>query len=91
MPTITHADLDRAQTQGRLVATKDDQQAFEAAAEDLAIARLEDDRNDTNDYFRLWFWFEEGARNYVDGQYHLDGIQRRLKERVEEIYQEAKN
>jgi len=86
MSTITTSDLDRARTQGRLVATKDNQQAFEAAAENLAIAMLENDRDA---YDRLWIWFEEGARNNVDGQYHLEGIQRRLKDRAEELYKEA--
>lgn len=82
MPTISNSDLDRMQTMGRLVATKDNQNAFEAAAEYLAISRLEG-----SNFTRLWIWFEEGARNYVDGQYHLDSIQRRLKERADEIYQ----
>lgn len=90
MPTITTSDLDRMQTQGRLVATKDNQQAFEAAAENLAVAMLEDDENNTSTYTRLWIWFEEGARNYVDGQWHLDGIQKRLRERARELYEEAK-
>lgn len=80
---INDADLVRMQTLGRKVAKDDDQQSFEDAAEYLAISRLEGSA-----FVRLWIWFEEGARNYVDGQYHLDAIQRRLKERAEEIYQE---
>jgi len=91
MPTITTSDLDRMQTQGRLVATKDNKQAFEAAAESLAIALLEDAEHDTSNYTRLWIWFEEGARNYTDGQWHLEGIQRRLKARAQELYEEAKS
>lgn len=86
MSTITTSDLDRAQTQGRLVATKDNQHAFEAAAEGLAVMLLEED---ALGYSRLWIWFEEGARNYVDGQWHLEGIQRRLKDRADELYKEA--
>lgn len=81
MATITAGDLDRMQTMGRLVATKDNQKAFEAAAEYLAVAMVEEEG-----YTRLWIWFEEGARNYADGQYHLEAIQRRLKERAEELY-----
>lgn len=87
MPTITNADLDRAQTQGRLVATKDNQQAFEAAAENLAISLLEED---AQGYRYLWAWFEEGARNYATDMWHLEGIQRRLKARAQELYEEAK-
>lgn len=79
--TIKHGDLDRMVTMGRLVATKDNQQAFEAAAVYLAVADLESPENVS----RLWIWFEEGARNYVDGQYHLDGIQARLKDRAYDI------
>ena len=90
MPTITHADLDRAQTQGRLVATKDNQQAFEAAAENLALAKLEDEEHGTEGYVDLWIWFEEGARNYATDMYHLTGIQDRLKARAQELYEEAK-
>jgi len=77
---IKSGDLDRMQTMGRLVATKDNQQAFETAAEYLAISVLEG-----SNFHQLWIWFEEGARNYVDGQYHLDGIQARLKARANEI------
>jgi hypothetical protein len=79
---ISNSDLHHMQTMGRLVATHDDRQAFESAAEYLAVSRLEG-----SNFTRLWLWFEEGARNYVDGQYHLVGIQKRLKERAEEIYQ----
>jgi hypothetical protein len=84
MPTITNSDLDRMQTMGRLVAAKDNQQAFESAAEYLAISRLEG-----NNFTRLWFFFEEGARNNCDGQYHLDAIKARLRERAEELYNDA--
>lgn len=91
MPTVTNADLDRAQTQGRLVATKDNQQAFEAAAENLAIALMEDAEHDTDNYVRLWIWFEEGARNYATDMWHLESIQQRLRARAQELYEEAKS
>jgi len=86
MPTkvISNADLDHMQTLGRMVAKFDSKKDFEEAAEYLAISRFE-----SSEFVRLWIWFEEGARNYVDGQYHLEGIQRRLKARAEEIYEEA--
>lgn len=83
MPSITNADLDHMCALGRKVAKQDDRQAFEDAATCLAISRLEGSA-----FMRLWFWFEEGARDYVDGQYHLEGIQKRLKARAEEIYEE---
>lgn len=83
MPTITNSDLDHMCELGRKVARHDDKQAFEDAATCLAISRIEGSA-----FTRLWFWFEEGARDYVDGQYHLDAIKRRLKERAEEIYEE---
>lgn len=84
-PIVTDSDLARMQTMGRLVAAKDNQQAFEAAAEYLATVALE---GQFKFYTRLWIWFEEGARNSCDGQYHLDGIQRRLKDRADQLIME---
>jgi len=78
--TVSNTDLDKAQTFGRLVAQKDDREAFESAAEYMAVCYLEE-----GNFMRLWMWFEEGARNYADGMYHLESIQRRLRERVKEL------
>lgn len=78
---IQNDDLRNMETFGRLVAKKDDRDAFESAAEYLAISRMEG-----SNFTSLWFCFQEGARNNVDGQYQLDAINRRLKERAEELF-----
>lgn len=83
MAVIKSGDLDRMQTLGRLVASKDNLKAWETAAEYLAIATLEGINT-----ARLWLWFEEGARNNVEGQWHLDAIQTQLKYRVAELIKE---
>ena len=80
---ISNADLDAMMKFGHKVAKTDDRDAFESAAEYLAISKVEG-----SNFTRLWIWFEEGARNYVDGMYHLQTIQRRLKERAEELFKE---
>lgn len=88
MPTaVRTSDLERAQTQGRLVAAKDNPHAFEAAAVGLAVMLLEED---SLGYTRLWMHFKEGARSNVDGHYHLTGILNRLSERARELYEENK-
>lgn len=80
---VKDEDLRHMVTLGRLVAKKDDREAFEEAATYLAISRSEGTA-----FVSLWQEFEEGARNNCDGQYHLEAIQRRLTKRAEKLYEE---
>ena len=89
MFTVSNTDLSRMQTLGRLTVVMYDQAALEEAAEYLAVAKLEDAKNDTSNYTRLWIWFEEGARNYVGSQRRLNVLQEQLRARVDQLYRES--
>lgn len=87
MTDITTSDLDRAQTQGRLVACTNNSHAFNAAAENLALCLLEENGGN---YRKLYFAFEEGSRNYADNQRHQDDIMESLAEEAKKIYERNK-
>lgn len=63
---ITNKDKDYVQVLGRYVGRDNDADAMNKAAYYLALTA------DEQEYDQVIIWFEEGARNRVRSQWHLD-------------------